>query len=105
MKNMAETLRKYKFDVQCVIRRDGEKVEVLDILGPEEDVKICGLAVDIGTTSVAALIIDMRTGAILAKASTGNGQIRYGADVINRIIEAVKPAERKSCRMRSSRRH
>ena len=88
MKNMAETLRKYKFDVQCVIRRDGEKVEVLDILGPEEDVKICGLAVDIGTTSVAALIIDMRTGAILAKASTGNGQIRYGADVINRIIEA-----------------
>ena len=95
MKNMAETLRKYKFDVQCVIRRDGEKVEVLDILGPEEDVKICGLAVDIGTTSVAALIIDMRTGAILAKASTGNGQIRYGADVINRIIEAVKPGGKK----------
>ena len=28
---------------------------------------------------------------ILAKGSTGNGQIRYGADVINRIIESVKP--------------
>lgn len=95
MKNMAETLREYKFDVQCVIRRDAEKVEVLDILGPEEKVKICGVAVDIGTTSVAALIIDMKTGEILAKASTGNGQIRYGADVINRIIEAVKPGGKK----------
>lgn len=68
---------------------------MLDILGSDEDVRVCGLAVDIGTTSVAALIIDMQTGTILAKASTGNGQIRYGADVINRIIEAVKPGGRK----------
>ena len=83
MKNMAETLRKYKFDVQCVIRRCKDKVEVLDILGLDEDVRVCGLAVDIGTTSVAALIIDMQTGTILAKASTGNGQIRYGADKTN----------------------
>ena len=27
----------------------------------------------------------------MAKASAGNGQIRYGADVINRIIEQQKP--------------
>ena len=47
MKNMAETLRKYKFDVQCVIRRGKDKVEVLDILGLDEDVRVCGLAVDI----------------------------------------------------------
>lgn len=94
MKHMAETLREYHFDVQCVIRRRKNKVEVLDLLGPDEDVKVCGLAVDIGTTSVAALLVDMRTGEILSKASTGNGQIRYGADVINRIIEAVKPGGR-----------
>lgn len=50
-----------------------------------------GLAVDIGTTTVSAIIINMLDGEILAKGSTGNGQIRYGADVINRIIESVKP--------------
>ena len=50
-----------------------------------------GLAVDIGTTTVSAVIIDMATGEILAKSSSGNGQIRYGADVINRIIETTKP--------------
>ena len=32
----------------------------------------------------------METGKILGKASAGNGQIRYGADVINRIIESQK---------------
>ena len=37
------------------------------------------------------LIVDMLSGEILAKASSGNGQIRYGADVINRIIESQKP--------------
>lgn len=95
MKNMAETLRKYNFNVQCVIRRSEDKVEVLDICPPDQPLKLCGLAVDIGTTSVAALIIDMKTGKILAKGSTGNGQIRYGADVINRIIESMKPGGRK----------
>lgn len=96
MKHMAQKLRDYEFDVQCVILRgeDG-KAEVLDICPKDEDVKLCGLAVDIGTTSVAALLIDMRDGSILAKASTGNGQIRYGADVINRIIESVKPGGQK----------
>jgi len=37
------------------------------------------------------LLVDMSTGDILAKATTGNAQIRYGADVINRIIEQQKP--------------
>ena len=95
MKKMAETLRTYSFDVQCVIRKGAEKTEVLDICAPEEELKVCGLAVDIGTTSVAALLVDMISGKILAKASTGNGQIRYGADVINRIIESVKPGGKK----------
>lgn len=44
---------------------------------------------------MAAVIVDMTNGKILAKASTGNGQIRYGADVINRIIESTKPGGQK----------
>ena len=35
------------------------------------------------------------TSRLLSKASGGNGQIRYGADVINRIIEQGKPGGRK----------
>lgn len=50
-----------------------------------------GLAVDIGTTTVAAVLMNLETGQIIAKASMGNGQIRFGADVINRIINQRKP--------------
>ena len=56
---------------------------------------VAGLAVDIGTTTVSAVLVDMLTGKILAKGSAGNGQIRYGADVINRIIEQQKVGGRK----------
>jgi len=50
-----------------------------------------GIAIDIGTTTVSALLVDTTTGDILAKSTTGNAQIRYGADVITRIIEQQKP--------------
>ncbi len=53
-----------------------------------------GIAVDIGTTTVTAAMLDLATGRILAKASAGNGQIRYGADVINRIIQSSRPGGR-----------
>lgn len=95
LKKLAAVLRKAGFCVQCVICKAEDAVEVLDIFPANEEAKICGLAVDIGTTSVAALVIDMQNGQILAKASTGNGQIRYGADVINRIIEQQKDGGRK----------
>ena len=45
-----------------------------------------GIGVDIGTTTVTAAMLDLATGDVLSKASMGNGQIKYGADVINRII-------------------
>ncbi len=49
-----------------------------------------GVAVDIGTTTVTAALIALQTGEIIAKAGAGNNQIRYGADVINRIIASSK---------------
>ncbi len=53
-----------------------------------------GLAVDIGTTTVSAALLDLQSGKVMAKASAGNNQIRYGADVINRIIQSAKPGGR-----------
>lgn len=44
-----------------------------------------GIAVDIGTTTVALLVCDRETGRILAEASAFNAQIRHGEDVLTRI--------------------
>ena len=49
-----------------------------------------GVAIDIGTTTCTAAMLDLTTGKVLGKSSMGNGQIRYGADVINRIIQQSK---------------
>ena len=94
MKKLPDVLRENDFKVKCVIKYNKEgtvgRPYVFDVTSPEDKAPICGLAIDIGTTTVAALIVDMETGNILAKASSGNGQIRYGADVINRIIESTR---------------
>ena len=50
-----------------------------------------GLAVDIGTTTVSAVLVDMETGNILAKETTYNEQIKYGADIIFRILNQQRP--------------
>ncbi len=89
LKKLPDVLRENQFQVNAVLKKHGHGVLVYDVLPPTEK-KIYGLAIDIGTTTVSAVILDMATGELAAKASSGNGQIRYGADVINRIIESQK---------------
>ena len=95
IRDMAWDLRKNHFHVKAVVRTVPDDVFVYDLLPGDQDAVIGGLAVDIGTTTVSAILVNMETGEILGKASAGNGQIRYGADVINRIIQAAKPGGRK----------
>lgn len=94
IRKMAHVLRENNFDVNLVIRKTSRDIFVYDICTGDKEPVVAGLAIDIGTTTVSAIIIDMLNGNILAKASSGNGQIRYGADVINRIIESQKPGGR-----------
>ena len=92
---LPDVLRSSDFEVQCVISQGKRHVFVYEVSGKDEDLIVGGLAVDIGTTTVSAVVVDMMSGKILAKASAGNGQIRFGADVINRIIESTKPGGQK----------
>ncbi len=48
------------------------------------------IAVDLGSTTVAAALLDVETGAVTAMTSDLNPQIRYGADVIARIHHAIQ---------------
>ena len=95
LRSLPDKLREADFNVQCILRRTAKNIFVYDLFPMDVDVRAGGLVVDIGTTTVSALIIDMLNGDILAKATTGNGQIRYGADVINRIIESRKEGGQK----------
>ena len=95
LKKLPDVLRDNNFKIKCVLRATSEDMFVYDVFGIEKDVIVGGLAIDIGTTTVSTVLINMENGEILAKGSAGNGQIRFGADVINRIIESQKPGGRK----------
>ena len=54
--------------------------------------KIFGVAVDVGTTTVVAKLVDMANGQLLATQAALNPQIRFGDDVISRINYAQTDA-------------
>ncbi len=52
-----------------------------------------GLALDIGSTSLAAALIDLRDGRVLCADSRLNPQVAFGADIISRIHFATERAD------------
>ena len=93
MVKLAATLREENFSVCVKGYRKEDTFCCMEICG-KDDTAIVGAAIDIGTTTVTMVLTDLATGKVLAKGSSGNGQIRYGADVINRIIEQGRPGGR-----------
>ncbi len=62
-----------------------------DVSGPvntDGQEKILGVAIDIGTTTLAAYLYDLSNGRRLASAALANPQNAFGADVISRIARA-----------------
>ena len=94
MVKLASTLRENDFCVCVKGKLDGDIFTCMEI-SSYDDTVIAGCAIDIGTTTVTMVLTDLTSGKLLAKGSSGNGQIRYGADVINRIIESTKSGGKK----------
>jgi uncharacterized 2Fe-2S/4Fe-4S cluster protein (DUF4445 family) len=67
-------------------RRDGRRLEVPD--GP-----LLGLAIDLGTTTIALALLDIETGAVRHRAALENPQRFAGSDVIARIEYARADAD------------
>lgn len=85
LRTLAKTLRDSKWNVTVSVWRDKEVIEVQP--GYVED--SYGAAVDIGSTTVALYLCNLRTGELLAAESEMNPQIVYGEDVMSRIQYAI----------------
>ena len=81
MASTAACLRENEWSVRLAVRGGREIVAVLPSGTP-----LLGFAVDIGTTGMAAYLLNMETGEVLAKTGAMNPQIAYGEDVISRIV-------------------
>jgi len=91
LKKIPQFLRESDYELTIThIPRGTTRTTIVNLEAGDTTSRLYGVSVDVGTTSVAAFLVDMYQGELLAKASSGNAQIRYGADVINRIIHAAK---------------
>jgi uncharacterized 2Fe-2S/4Fe-4S cluster protein (DUF4445 family) len=69
----------------------GDVNEVLCVERGDTTGRNFGLALDVGTTTVVAHLVDLNTGATREAAAKYNSQIYHGADVITRINSARQP--------------
>ena len=73
---------------------------LLDVLPGLAETRVLGLAVDIGTTTVATYLGDLGSGELVDHASAYNSQTVCGEDIISRIIYARQPEHRQELRDR-----
>jgi len=64
--------------------------EIINIEPGDRTSSNYGLAIDIGTTTIVVLLVDLTTGEILGKASGLNRQITYGETLLTRIAFSRK---------------
>ncbi len=64
--------------------------EIINVESDDRTSSNYGLAIDIGTTTIVALLVDLTSGEILSKASGLNRQITYGETLITRIAFSRK---------------
>jgi len=89
LKQLPHILRKNNWAVTVMVWKDQEIISV----GSPVSINLYGLAVDIGTTKLAAYLVNLSSGKIVAVASRMNPQIVFGEDVISRIFFIMQDKE------------
>ena len=83
---LSETAQRFAGHVRAAVSKESSPPTIVGIL--PERTRIFGLAVDLGTTKLAAYLVDLETGKTAAQRGLMNPQIAYGEDVISRISYA-----------------
>jgi uncharacterized 2Fe-2S/4Fe-4S cluster protein (DUF4445 family) len=83
---LQKTLRQGEWKITCAIysRAPGGGNRLAAIWPGFHD-KLYGLAIDVGSTTIAAHLTDLSTGAVAASAGLMNPQIRFGEDLMSRV--------------------
>ncbi|MEP3677162.1 ASKHA domain-containing protein [Sulfitobacter sp.] len=84
---MQKVLRKgdWKVTVAVHLGDDENKPRIMHIWPGFYDGTIYGVAVDLGSTTIAAHLCDLQTGDVVASSGVMNPQIRFGEDLMSRV--------------------
>ena len=82
--------RNANFDITVtLVHREYDWV-VIDIEAGDTTARHYGLAVDYGSTTLVMELVDLNSGAVIARESAVNGQTAYGTDILTRITYALE---------------
>jgi len=84
--HLAETAKHFAGHVRVAVSKESSPFTIVGIF--PKQTRMFGVAVDLGTTKLAAYLVDLETGRTVAQRGLMNPQIAYGEDVISRISYA-----------------
>ncbi|MEI8242557.1 MAG: ASKHA domain-containing protein [bacterium] len=98
LQRLPDILRQSDWKVTALLGCRGGTVEVVDVEPGDTSATNLGVALDLGTTTVVAHLVDLGTSRTLATKAKYNSQISFGDDVISRIMFGSTPERRAQLR-------
>jgi uncharacterized 2Fe-2S/4Fe-4S cluster protein (DUF4445 family) len=88
LQGLASNLRDNDWKITATIAKHGDPWQILQIEPGDTTEQNYGLAVDVGTTTVVAQLVHLKSGSVIGITGSHNLQAHYGEDVISRMIYA-----------------
>ena len=94
LQKMQPILRKGGWQVTCAVHLgdDENAPRIMHIWPGYYEGTVYGLAVDLGSTTIAAHLCDLQTGEVVASSGVMNPQIRFGEDLMSRVSYSMMNA-------------
>jgi uncharacterized 2Fe-2S/4Fe-4S cluster protein (DUF4445 family) len=91
LRKLQPVLRKGEWKATVVLHKGNHDAatRILDIFPGFHEGPLLGLAVDLGSTTIAAHLCDLSDGKVLASSGLMNPQIRFGEDLMSRVSYAM----------------
>jgi uncharacterized 2Fe-2S/4Fe-4S cluster protein (DUF4445 family) len=88
LQGLASNLRDNDWKITATIAKHGDPWQILQIESGDTTEQNYGLAVDVGTTTVVAQLVHLKSGSVIGITGSHNLQAHYGEDVISRMVYA-----------------
>ena len=91
LRRLQPVLRKGNWAVTAAVHRDhtGAAPRIIDLFPGFFEGELLGLAIDLGSTTIAAHLVSLADGRVLASGGVMNPQIRFGEDLMSRVSYAM----------------
>ncbi|MFC1621511.1 ASKHA domain-containing protein [Candidatus Omnitrophota bacterium] len=88
IKKLPRLLRESNWEITTTLGNRNGTTEIVLVEPGNRSAKNLGVALDIGTTTIVAYLVDLKSQEVLSAKASYNPQVDFGEDVISRIIYA-----------------